>query len=140
MAAIVTCRVARAQGFTEGTSARHCLARWLLDRNGVQRSARPPPEDREIADILVKSASGPDVENNAALYKSRRHPPAEADPPKSTRDCRSGVGAVGTPLRDHSQPSSLIRVLPSSRVRTNAGRAPTRPRTKTGRWASFVPP
>lgn len=73
-AAVLACRVARAQGFTEGNKRTALLlARWLLDRNGVDGAVILPPEDREFADILVKSASGLDAENHAvALLKGRR--------------------------------------------------------------------
>jgi prophage maintenance system killer protein len=72
-AAILACRVARAQGFTEGNKRTALLlARWLLDRNGVDGAVVLPAEDREFADILVKSASGLDVEKTAvSLFKGR---------------------------------------------------------------------
>ncbi len=72
-AAVLACRVARTQGFTEGNKRTALLlARWLLDRNGADGALILPAEDREFADFLVKSASGLDVENEAvALLKSR---------------------------------------------------------------------
>jgi len=75
-AAVLACRVARAQGFTEGNKRTALLlGRWLLDRNGVEGALVLPPDDREFADILVKSASGLDVDNDAiALLMSRGEP------------------------------------------------------------------
>ncbi len=52
------------QGFTEGNKRTALLlTRWLLDRNGVHGALVLPTDDKEFADILVKSASGLDVEN-----------------------------------------------------------------------------
>jgi prophage maintenance system killer protein len=74
-AAILACRVARAQGFTEGNKRTALLlARWLLDRNGIDGALILPAEDREFADILVKSASGLDVENDAVALLMGRGP------------------------------------------------------------------
>jgi len=74
-AAVLACRVARAQGFTEGNKRTALLlARWLLDRNGVDGACILPPEDREFADILVKSASGLNVENDAVALLTSRAP------------------------------------------------------------------
>lgn len=72
-AAVLACRLTRAHGFTEGNKRNApLLARWLLDRNGVDGAVILPPDDREFADILVKSASGLDLERNAvAVLKSR---------------------------------------------------------------------
>lgn len=64
----MACRVARAQGFTEGNERTALLmARRLLDRNGVAGALVLPPHDREFADILVQAASGLDVENDAVV-------------------------------------------------------------------------
>jgi prophage maintenance system killer protein len=53
-AAIIACRVARAQGFAEGNKRTGLLlARWVLDRNGVEGAMLLPPADREFADLLV---------------------------------------------------------------------------------------
>jgi prophage maintenance system killer protein len=72
-AAVLACRLTRAQGFTEGNKRTALLlARWLLDRNGVDGARILPPDDREFADVLVKCASGLDLERDAvALLKSR---------------------------------------------------------------------
>lgn len=73
-AAVVACRVARAQGFTEGNKRTGLvLARWVLDRNGVDGGALLPPDDRQFADLLVRAASGIDVEDQAVALLGRRH-------------------------------------------------------------------
>jgi len=73
-AAVLACRLTRAQGFTEGNKRTGLLlARWLLDRNDVDGAMLLPPDDREFADLLVKAASGHDVEDEAvALLRRRR--------------------------------------------------------------------
>lgn len=56
-------RVTRAQAFGEGNKRTALiLARWVLDRNGVDGHAVMPPDDRVLADLLVKAAAGVDVE------------------------------------------------------------------------------
>lgn len=73
-AAILACRLTRAQGFTEGNKRTGLLlARWVLDRNEVDGETILPPDDREFADLLIKAASGLDVEDEAvALLRRRR--------------------------------------------------------------------
>ena len=73
-AAVLACRLTRAQGFTEGNKRTGLLlARWVLDRNDVDGATLLPPDDREFADLLVKAASGLDVEDEAvALLRRRR--------------------------------------------------------------------
>jgi len=72
-AAVLACRVARAQGFTEGNKRTGLLlARWVLDRNGVKGTALLPPDDRQFAEFLVKAASGLDVEDQAVALLDRR--------------------------------------------------------------------
>ncbi len=72
-AALLACRVARAQGFTEGNKRTGLLlARWVLDRNGVKGTALLPPDDRQFAELLVKAASGLDVEDQAVALLDRR--------------------------------------------------------------------
>jgi prophage maintenance system killer protein len=57
-------RVARAQGFAEGNKRTALLlARWLLDRNGLDGAALLPHDDRALADLLVKAAAGTDVQH-----------------------------------------------------------------------------
>ena len=61
-AAVLAYRVARAQAFAEGNKRTALLvARWVLDRNGYEGAAFLPPDDREVAELLVKAASGRDV-------------------------------------------------------------------------------
>lgn len=73
-AAVLAFRVARAQAFGEGNKRTAFLvARWVLDRNGEDGSILLPPDDREFPDLLVRAASGQDVEANMiALLQSRR--------------------------------------------------------------------
>ena len=72
-AAVLAFRVTRAQGFGEGNKrTAFLLARWVLDRNGVDGPVVIPADDREFADYLVKAASGIDVEAGiVALLRSR---------------------------------------------------------------------
>lgn len=72
-AAVLAYRVARAQGFGEANKrTAFLLARWLLDRNGIDGAAVLPSDDRVVADLLVKAASGNDVQNEiVSLFKSR---------------------------------------------------------------------
>lgn len=61
--AMVAYRVTRAQGFAEGNKRTGLLlARWLLDRNGIDGARILPTNDYELADLLVKAAAGNDVE------------------------------------------------------------------------------
>jgi prophage maintenance system killer protein len=61
-AAVLAYRVARAQAFAEGNKRTALLvARWVLDRNGLEGASFLPPDDREVAELLVKAASGLDV-------------------------------------------------------------------------------
>ena len=62
-AAGVLAYVTRVQGFAEGNKRRALLlARWLLAHNGVDGGQILPPDDRVIADLLVRTASGADAE------------------------------------------------------------------------------
>jgi prophage maintenance system killer protein len=62
-AGVLAYRVARAQGFAEGNKRTALLlARWLLDNNGVDGGQIFPHDDRVIADLLVRAASGAVVE------------------------------------------------------------------------------
>ena len=74
IAAALAYRLTRAQAFGEGNKRTALLlARWVLDRNGVDGSRLLPPDEREFADLLVKAASGRDVEDELiALLNSRR--------------------------------------------------------------------
>lgn len=56
-------RVARAQAFGEGNKRTALLlARWLLDHNGVDGQMILPVDDERLGELLVKAASGVDVE------------------------------------------------------------------------------
>jgi prophage maintenance system killer protein len=62
-AATLAFRVAFAQAFGEGNKRTALLlARWVLDRNGVDGAALLPADDRVLADLLVQAAAGNDVE------------------------------------------------------------------------------
>jgi hypothetical protein len=39
------------------------LARWVLDYNGKDGLALLPPDDRDLADLLIKAAAGAEVES-----------------------------------------------------------------------------
>lgn len=63
-AAVLAYRVTRAQGFAEGNKRTGLLlARWLLDRNDLEGAQILPPDDLELADLLVKAAAGANVES-----------------------------------------------------------------------------
>lgn len=72
-AAVLAYRMARAQGFGEANKrTAFLLARWLLDRNGIDGVAVLPSDDRVVADLLVRAASGHDVQKEiVSLFKSR---------------------------------------------------------------------
>jgi prophage maintenance system killer protein len=62
-AAVLAYRVTRAQAFGEANKRTALLlARWTLDRNGIDGRVIIPPDDFELADLLVKTAAGTDVE------------------------------------------------------------------------------
>lgn len=62
-AALLACRVTRAQAFGEGNKRTALiLARWVLDHNGKDGSRLLAGEDREVASLLVRAAAGADVE------------------------------------------------------------------------------
>ncbi len=71
-AAVLAYRV-RAQGFGEGNKRTALLlARWLLDRNGLDGSEAIPHDDQKFADLLVRATAGGDVEAEMkALFQSR---------------------------------------------------------------------
>ena len=73
---VLAFRITRAQPFGEGNKRTALLlARWVLDRNGVDGSAVIPSNDRDLADLLVKAASGLDVESQIVdLLVSRSSP------------------------------------------------------------------
>lgn len=62
-AAVLGYRVARAQAFGEANKRTAILlARWVLDRNALDGSRLLPAEDRDTANLLIRAASGHDVE------------------------------------------------------------------------------
>ena len=71
--AVLAFRIARAQAFGEGNKRTALLlARWILDRNGREGSVILPAEDREIGVLLVRAASGADVQTELLeLLQSR---------------------------------------------------------------------
>jgi prophage maintenance system killer protein len=66
-------RVARAQAFGDANKRTALLlALWVLDRNGVDSRYFVQPDDREFGDLLIRAASGQDVETDmVALLRSR---------------------------------------------------------------------
>jgi prophage maintenance system killer protein len=76
VAATLAYRVARAQGFSEGNKrTAMLLAKWTLDRNGIEGEKIIPPRDRELADFLVNAAAGRDVGIQILeLFRSRQGP------------------------------------------------------------------
>jgi prophage maintenance system killer protein len=72
-AAVLVYRVTRAQAFGEANKRTALLlARWLLDRNGLDGSAIIPPDDRRLADLLIKAAAGRDVGDELLLLLRER--------------------------------------------------------------------
>jgi prophage maintenance system killer protein len=62
-AARLAFRVTRAQAFGEGNKRTALLlARWILDRNGRDGFVLLPPDDREVAQLLIRAAAGENVE------------------------------------------------------------------------------
>jgi prophage maintenance system killer protein len=85
-AAIVAYRVTRAQAFGEANKRTALLlARWVLDHNGQDGDLVLPPDDREIADLLVRAAAGADIGDDLKeLLRSRREPPPARPPGEGT--------------------------------------------------------
>ena len=72
-ASVLAFRIARAQGFAEGNKRTGLLlARWLLDRNGLDGPTLLPPNDRDLAELLIKAAAGTDVERQIVALIVRR--------------------------------------------------------------------
>lgn len=62
-AGTLAARLTRAQAFTEANKRTAVLvARWILDRNGLDGSRYLPHDDFVLADLLVKAAAGESVE------------------------------------------------------------------------------
>ena len=50
------------QGFcSEEITRKRLVARWVLDQNGIDGARVLPPDDRVLADLLVKAAMGVDA-------------------------------------------------------------------------------
>ena len=72
-AGILAFRVTRAQGFAEGNKRTALLlAKWILDNNDHDSREIIDPEDRTLADLLVRAASGQDVESDIVRYFTER--------------------------------------------------------------------
>jgi prophage maintenance system killer protein len=73
-AAILAFRVTRAPAFSEGNKrTAFLLAKWILARNGQDGLVILPPDDRLVADLLVKAAAGQDIQSELEdLVQSRR--------------------------------------------------------------------
>ncbi len=62
-AGMAAARLTHAQAFTEGNKRTSLLvARWLLDRNGLDGDHFVPSTDLGLARLLVRAAAGDDVE------------------------------------------------------------------------------
>ena len=71
-AAVLAFRIARAQAFGEGNKRTALLlARWLLDQNGQDGAALLPADDREVAGLLLRAASGVDVQEGLVRHPSK---------------------------------------------------------------------
>ena len=75
-AAVATSRITRAQAFTEGNKRTALLVgRWILDRNDFDGGSMIPPDDFELANLLLDAARGADTDEKVvALFKFRRAP------------------------------------------------------------------
>lgn len=72
-AGVLAFRVARAQAFGEGNKRTALLlAKWTLDRNGIDGASVIRPDDFVLADLLVKAASGINVEDEVVDLLTRR--------------------------------------------------------------------
>lgn len=73
-AGILAFRVTRAQGFAEGNKRTALLlAKWILDNNDYDSRQIIDPEDRTLADLLVRAASGPRrrIRHRPILHRTR---------------------------------------------------------------------
>ncbi len=72
-AAVLAFRVTPAQGFAEGNKRTALLlSKWVLDNNGREGRQIIDPDDLGLADLLVKAASGQDVEADIIRYFADR--------------------------------------------------------------------
>jgi prophage maintenance system killer protein len=76
-AATLAYPVTRAQAFGEANKRTPCSwPAWVLDYNCQYADLLPPPDDREVADLLVREAAGADVGDELTeILRSRRTPP-----------------------------------------------------------------
>lgn len=73
--AMLAYRLARAQGFGEGNKRTALLtALWMLERNGIDGRTIVPPDDLELAGLLVAAAAGQDVGGRVTDLFKRRGP------------------------------------------------------------------
>lgn len=71
-AGVLAFGVTRAQGFTEGNKRTALLlAKWTLDNNGQDSRQIIDPAERELADLLVRAASGQDVADIVRYFTDR---------------------------------------------------------------------
>jgi prophage maintenance system killer protein len=73
VAALIASRVARCQGFTEGNKrTAFLLAKWVLDNNGINSGEIIRAEDEELRALLIKTASGGDIDAEVLALFHRR--------------------------------------------------------------------
>jgi prophage maintenance system killer protein len=72
-AGVLAFRVTRAQAFAEGNKRTALLlAKWILDNNDHDSRQIIDPDDRALADLLVRAASGQDLELDIVRYFTDR--------------------------------------------------------------------
>jgi prophage maintenance system killer protein len=104
-AAVLAFRITRAQAFGEGNKRTALLlARWLLDRNGQDGATILPADDREVASLLLRAASGVDVqaELSALSGVGREDNSDRSHQLRSWQDCLTSQD--GTAVRHHETP------------------------------------
>jgi prophage maintenance system killer protein len=70
--ALAASRIARSQAFAEGNKWTALLvARWILDRNGLDGKAIIPKSDLELANSLLRAARGEVVHSDLQDYRQR---------------------------------------------------------------------
>jgi hypothetical protein len=81
------------------------LSKWLLDRSGLDGNRLIPPGDLEFADLLIRAASGLDVEAAfVALLRSR------TGPGNLKGQCPSGHGGSSPPSDTELNPHARIGI------------------------------
>lgn len=121
-AGMLAARLARSQAFAEANKAEAnkrtalLVARWTLDRNGLDGLHFLPPDDLELAELLVNAAAGGTVEAQVVerLSARRRY--------RGRNGVRRRVG--NQPARDgmghHPWVLGLRRLMPGARDHTAA--------------------